>query len=573
MPEGVRDVLRRRLSRLPPAAVTILRLAAVVGREADVETLIEAADADESGVLDGLEAGLIAGLLTEPAPGRVRFVHELVRATVYTDLSQLRRTRMHARVAAAIATRRPDDLSALAHHYVRAASSETAALAVDYSVRAAELADRRFAHDTAAELLADAVAAARRAATPDDELVALLGRLLRAHVRAGNVSAARATRGQAIDVAHRAGRDDLLVAAFTAWTEPTPWQTHPYGFVDARAVELLLRLLDRDDLDPVVRCRLLDALTAELEGEDDPRAGAAGREALTIARTLDDPALLAMALCGMARVYRYDVDFVERQALGEELLGLANRHGLVSYQWSALHILGTVAAARNDVEAVRGYLTRAVAIAEAYQMMEPLAIKINGEAMLAHIAGRYDEAERRYVEATERLHRLGSLHALGFRTLALMSVRTSQGRLAEFAPQVEALAATYGEMAADMLAVVLAEAGRIDEARAIHEVVPPIKVDYFYTAFLTVRAMAVVRLGKKELAEELIEQLTPARHQLPGVASTSLAMRPVAYTLGTLYSLLGRSEEAAEHFALAVEVARLWGAEQWALDASLAVGK
>jgi tetratricopeptide (TPR) repeat protein len=393
--------------------------------------------------------------------------------------------------------------------------------------------------------------------------VALLGRLLRAQVRAGNVTAARATRRQAIAVALQAGRGDLLIAAFAAWTEPTPWQTHPYGFLDVQAVDLLVRLLERDDLEPVVRCRLLDALTAELEGEDDPRAAAAGHESLALARTLDDPALLAMALCGTARVFRYDVDVVERQAIGEELLELATRHGLLSYHWSALHILGTVAAARNDVQGVRDYLTRAVAIAEAYQMMEPLAIKLYGKAMLAHIAGHYDEAERCYLEATERLHRLGSLHALAFRTLALMTVRASQGRLGEFAPQVEELAATYGPMAADMLAVVLAEAGRIDDARAIHEDLPPIRVDYFSTAFLTVRAMAVVRLGKKELAEELIERLTPARHQLPGVASTALAMRPVAYTLGTLFELLGRSGEAAEHFALAREVAQLWGAEQW----------
>lgn len=35
-PEGVRDVLRRRLKRLPPVAVSVLRLAAVVGRDADI---------------------------------------------------------------------------------------------------------------------------------------------------------------------------------------------------------------------------------------------------------------------------------------------------------------------------------------------------------------------------------------------------------------------------------------------------------------------------------------------------------------------------------------------------------
>jgi predicted ATPase len=103
VPEGVRDVLRRRLSRLPPPAVAVLRLAATVGHEADVEVLVDAADTDEDGVIAGLEAGVIAGLLTEPGPGRVRLVHALVRDTVYADLTQLRLTRMHARVGAAIA--------------------------------------------------------------------------------------------------------------------------------------------------------------------------------------------------------------------------------------------------------------------------------------------------------------------------------------------------------------------------------------------------------------------------------------------------------------------------------------
>src|SRR5690349_11112424 len=34
----------------------------------------------------------------------------------------------------------------------------------------------------------------------------------------------------------RNGRDDLVTAAFAAWTEPTPWQTRPYGVVDEQAV-------------------------------------------------------------------------------------------------------------------------------------------------------------------------------------------------------------------------------------------------------------------------------------------------------------------------------------------------
>ena len=74
-------------------------------------------------MLDALEAGLIAGLLIEPGPGRVRFVHALVRDTLVVDVSRLRATRMHARIAAALDRvglgDDPASIAALAHHYSR----------------------------------------------------------------------------------------------------------------------------------------------------------------------------------------------------------------------------------------------------------------------------------------------------------------------------------------------------------------------------------------------------------------------------------------------------------------------
>ena len=57
--------------------------------------------------------------------------------------------------------------------------------------------------------------------------------------------------------------------------------------------------------------------------------------------------------------------------------------------------------------------------------------------------------------------------------------------------------------------------------------------------------------------------LLPVRGQLAGVASTSLAMRPVAHTLAELARLLGRSGAAAEHLEEAVAVARSWAAPHW----------
>ncbi|MEV8511898.1 BTAD domain-containing putative transcriptional regulator [Dactylosporangium sp. NPDC051484] len=572
VPEGVRDVLRRRLSRLPQPAVAVLRLAAVVGREADVETLVEAADADEGAVLDALEAGLIAGLLTEPAPGRVRFVHGLVRDTMYTDLSHLRRTRMHARVAACTRRRRPDDYPALAYHYARAASSDTAGLAVEYAIRAAELAERRYAYDAAAELLEGALATAD--AVPGDRdalLVNLLGRLLRAQASAGAVAAARATRARAVDVAVASGREELLVAAFTAWTVATPWQIREYEIRDDRIVDLLTRLLRRGDLAAADRCRLLDALTSELDGDADPRGELAGRDALELARGLGDPALLALGLAARLRTMRYDRDVESRAVLGAELREVAQEHGLVSYLWVAEQVLGNCAAAGNRPQELSQSIARQRAIARTYRLAEPLAINAAAHGVLAHVAGDFAAAQGHYDEVWDQLRRTGSFHADGFHFLATATLMISQGRMAELVEPTRVMLERLGPRAADAHALALATAGRLREAAAVPIGTYPIRPDYFEIGFYTVRALAVCALGRADLAPAVLDALRPVRDQLAAVSSTSIVMRPVALTLGELYALLGRAGEAAEHYRLAVEVATRWGAPHWLAEARAAL--
>ena len=526
-------------------------------------------------MVDALEAGLIAGLLTEPAPGEVRFVHALVRDTLSSDLPRLRRARLHARVAAALERLHPDEPTALAHHYARASSSATAAKAVHYAVRAAELAERRYAHDAAVELLRGALDLQERVpAGPGDrdaERLDLFGRLLRAQVRAGAVTAARATRERAVELAEGSGRADLLVGAFTAWTEPTPWQARPYGMVDQRTVATLARLLARADLDPADRCRLLAAMVVELAGEGDPRTGPAALEAVELARGLGDPALLALAQFSEAWQASWDLEPGRRARLAAELARAGAEQDLVAYRWCAEHIAGTVAGASGDLPALRRHVARGLELARAYRMAEPLTIGLSAEAMLAHVAGRLDEAERRYGEACAEMVRIGALHAEGFAVLATVTLRVSQGRMAEYAPAAPALAARFGPDAVDVAAVALAAAGRHAEAREVLSGAAPLRPDFYHSVFATLRAMAVVALGQRAPAEELAADLAPRRDQLAGAASTSLVMRPVAHTLGELAGLLGRRAAAAELFAEAVTVARAWEAPHWEAEAGTAL--
>ncbi|MER5866448.1 AAA family ATPase [Kitasatospora sp. NPDC002040] len=574
VPQGVGDVLRRRFDGLPADTVEVLRLAAVVGREAEVDLLLAATDRTEDQLLAALETALAGGLLTEPGPGVVRFTHALVRDTLYADLSGLRRARLHGRVGAALAELRPGQLSALAHHFTRAASAATARLAVEHCVRAAEAAERRYAHETCAALLRQALANLELVPPGRDDRPArrieLLGALLRAQVRAGAITAALETRRTAVELARETGRTDLAIAAWTSWTEPTPWVAHAYGSIDQGAVDTLTGLLALPDLAPATRCNLLDALTYEFDCSGRPEGWDAAAEAVAIARAEGDPVLLAHALAARARVHDYELETELRGEIAVELAALATEHDLPAYRWQAEHLFCTAAAARGDLVALREHIATGLRIAEAYHLPELVDVGRCQLGMLALIEDRPAEAEAHYRQAIDGLVARESLHAAGFTALYRITVALRNGTLAEQLPMIEQAGAVYGAIVEDVRALALVELGRPAEARAVRVTRRFVPSDYYRSFFLTVRAMVVLALDERAEAEDVFTELLPLRHMIAGVASTSIALRPVALTLGDLARYLGHPS-AAGHYEFAAALARGWNAPHWEAEALAAL--
>ncbi|MBE8469662.1 AAA family ATPase [Streptomyces sp. 3R004] len=563
VPQGVRDVLRRRLALLPAEALAAVRLAAVAGLESDVALLADAAEADEGTVLAGLDAAVAADLLTEPRPGRVRFVHALVRDTVYTDLSGTRRARLHDRIAVELRRHRPDDLAALAHHFARSGRTANAPLAVDYALQAAERAERRYAHDVAVGLIEQALEA-HTGATADpaddpDGTVALLVRLLGVQVRAGATDAARRTRGRAVDLAVRAGRDDLAAAVYGGWTEPSPWRSRLEGFLDRTDLAHLERLARDPALDGPTRARVLQVLADAVAGEDAPRALDAAHSQLALARADGEPRLLASALMTSARVLPHEAQGTARTPLVAELRELARAHDLPAHRWVCEHLDGLTAATRNDPDAVRRHTAAGLELAHRYRMRWAQGINVATSAMLATVAGRFEEAEARYAEAEGLFQRVGTHHATGPRTLGLWTIRLAQGREADIEADVRAVHAAVGAPVAVALALVLARLGRPAEARAVELPVRPV-TDHLYGVELDYRSQLAVLLGDRDAARMLIGHLLPLREQFAGTAGGAYATRPLAHALGDLYRFLGEERHAADAYAVAERVARAWGA-------------
>jgi class 3 adenylate cyclase len=144
LPEGVRDVVGRRLSRLSDAANDLLTVAAVVGREFDLVSAIAAGGFERDASLDALDAAIATGLVTEVpgAPGHYSFSHALVRQTLLEEISGARRARLHWRVGEALAAGRAASASTVAFHLCEGVLAGDAARAAEAAIAAADAAYR-----------------------------------------------------------------------------------------------------------------------------------------------------------------------------------------------------------------------------------------------------------------------------------------------------------------------------------------------------------------------------------------------------------------------------------------------
>jgi DNA-binding SARP family transcriptional activator len=160
VPTGVRDVIRRRLARLPEATNAVLAIAAVVGPEFDLTVVEAVCGTLGDDVLDALEPARLGGVIAE-SPRSVhhcRFSHALLHETLYGGMGPLRRARVHARVADALeAGCGPTDAVELAHHLWRATEVVGTDRVLSALLRAAEDSMVGLAYEQAAEQLERAI--------------------------------------------------------------------------------------------------------------------------------------------------------------------------------------------------------------------------------------------------------------------------------------------------------------------------------------------------------------------------------------------------------------------------------
>ena len=575
IPETVKEVIGRRLSRLSTECRNTLALASVLGREFSLNIVESLSGREQDELLPVLDEAIATRVVTDVpgAPGRLRFAHALIGDTLYDALPQGQRLELHRRAGEAIEATAgvgvEARLSELAHHFFRALPAVDPDRVVEYARRAGDHAEAVLAHEEAARLYESALQALALRQVPDPALeCALLLALGEALARAGEMPKAKDAFLRAAALARIGGNAEDLAAAALGYGGRTVWSRPARDRLIVALLEEALEALD--EADTPLRARLLGRLAGAHRDEPDPsRRVATGRLAVETARRTGDLDALSYALRGLCAAQHAIGDHDRRLAVAAELREVARLTGDKEGACEALSAELLVRAERNDWDLVRELVPTLAALADELRQPSQRWLPAAADAMLALHDGRLDDAARLVPAALELGGRAEAMLASAAYAIQLYLLRREQGPADE---ALEPLARFAAENPARpffrcALASLQVDLGRLAEARQVFEelgpngfeIVPRDNEWLLAAAFLVETCAA---LGDVTRAALLYDELAP-------LAARSTSNFPegdagtMARHLGVLAAMLGRDDAAAAHLRAAIEIDERSGGRPW----------
>lgn len=553
VPDGVRDVVRRRLAQLPDHARSLLATAAVVGRSFDADVVEHAGDLEDPASVDeGLEAALLSGLVTAEPSGSYRFVHALVQEAVYAAIPGPRRARRHAAVAASLAALRPDAdrtrAAEIAEHHARAGADHVRAT-WEWAARAAAQARRGAAPEEAARWLGLAVEAVQRdrSATTAERhglVVAHVGALIRAGQIAEAWERAVVRAHEVLDLGDAVASAELAVSVTT-----TVWNWRPYGSVDVRAVRLLERLHAELPVEqPVLRARVLAALALELYWVDATRSRELTAAALALVPTEqpDRPEVSDVLEVAHASLMHVDLPH-ERLAVASRVLTSARAGGDREREARALLMRGSDRLALGRF--ADGWSDYAAARELALTQGQPIVDVIvrYAEVLRPLAEGRPDDAEQLLAQVVALHRRTTIVSADVLEPLFQLNVDLVYGGPTRWARAERLVDLMPAGPLDELRALVLQRTGRAADVPGLlgdWADQRPLDDDFLWLYTTAYRAEVWAGLGDLEAAAALRDRLLPYRG-LPVWVGTGVGLAGFTdHYLGLLARTPGELDEA-----------------------------
>lgn len=559
LPAGVREVIGRRLDRVPAATRQLLRQAAVLGRDFSIGLLAAVAGEPVVEVADTLAPAMADELVIDGSGQWLRFAHALIQEVAYAELAVAQRQMVHQRAAQALHGA-DDTLDALAHHLRQAAPLGNADIALTVTLQAARRARGQLAYEHAAFQYRQALQLLPLVADAARDRKQLLLDLARCEFRSGAVDAAWQSCRAAADLGRADG--DALTVADAAVVLRDMTNSPIQDGLHALCREALTMLRGAD---PVREARLLGQLSITTARFNEPEPGLSQRAELCAeaAGDLDARFLALQARANELVDIRYTL---QRLAVGERAVRLGRESGRDDYlvwghAWriDAFWQLGRRVQMDSEVSALA---------AVAMHLKEPLwlwRLKMT-QASIALMEGRYDTA-RGLAEDALLIGRRGGHHGADFLDLVFsthLSIQTGECQQPVL-ERVRAFAEAGPILSQSWLTWALARIGRVDEAAALWRSVVVPHLDAFprRTPEWIISRSGVtdvcVLLSDTAVADKIYADLAPfADRQVTAGAFTPTG-GPVALYLGKLALLRKDHDDAETHLTSSLRSAAAMG--------------
>ncbi|PKB64319.1 MAG: hypothetical protein BZY80_03250 [SAR202 cluster bacterium Io17-Chloro-G2] len=408
IPEGVREVIGRRLNRLSQRCNETLTVASILGREftlAQLRPLVE--EVTEDRLVEILEEALASRVIEElpQSVGRYQFTHALIQETLTAELSLTRRVRLHSRIALALEDLYGVDAEShaaeLAHHFAQAEAVTGTDKLVQYSLLAGDRAMASFAWEEALAHF-ERAAASKIGQVPsprsqsgsgqamDAQMAAILFGLGRAQLTLldrNEMPEAIATLALAFDYYAEAGDVDRAVAvAQSRYASRTGLRTG--------IAQLIARALSLVPADSHQAGGLLSRQGYVLgmeEGDHEAASVAFGR-ALAIARQEQDAALEMPTLAEAARVDRFGLHLPESLSKSRQAIELLARFDDPQVEAAARYEASVALCINGDPEEAQVHATAMLAAAERLRDRFWLSSALGHNAALCQVRGDWQAA-------------------------------------------------------------------------------------------------------------------------------------------------------------------------------------
>ena len=555
VPASISDTLTARIDGLGGEIRQVIELAAVLGNEFDLATLLAADGADLAQTMAFVDSTTALGLIevVDPDVGRYSFVHALTRQAVLDRMPPSRLTRLHVQAAEAL-ERQPARASLvprLAHHYLAGHILGFHDRAVRYSREAGRLAEKSLAFEDAAVWFERASSLPECAPELRSELLLAAG--------ADYVRACHFPHAQAIYEQLATADDPAVRLAAAVGFEDATWRP---GVLGTRAADLLSAAVEGCELDghnPTYVRALASLGRALALGGETASACEVGGRAIDLARELGDGAVVLHAL-NAGLWHGITPDMAERQR---------ERSAEVTRLSRAARDYESFGAAAN----FRATVSYLVGLADLHEAIEDSrrAAEATGQPYYRHIhgclacagaflRGDFAGAERWAEETLTQTDTVGDEMAEGPHGVQLFMIRRETDALGRFRDFLDGRESFAGRWVPGLLALYTELGVETGIRRALH---------HLLDRQLTARTdeaqwpMELVFMSEAALALDDLDAARVLRPLLAEYAGMNLVSGTLIATFGSadrllarIAALLGDRAAAARHFGVALAMDR-----------------